>query len=287
LTSVGIISWTTLPTLSELTFPATVSEAKSVTISNTFLSTLDGINLNTVATLEIDNNNRLQTFSTQVANITSSVVINANGKNLDVSFPNLIWAANMSFRDISSLSIPSLAVVNGSFGLYESSIPSVMAPNLTAVGSTASNVGSFAIVSDTQLVNISLPLLKSIGGALQVANNSELATLAFPNLQYVGGAVSLTGNFSTPSLPDIQNVRGTFDVESTQPISCSDYKSIQDNIQGKFSCNGKNTASGTATGTSTGSSSTATGSKGAAASYGFSEAAAGLSVLGGLLQMLL
>jgi len=286
LTAVNIIDWTALPNLAELTFPETISKSSSVTVSNTFLNTLDGINLDTVATLQIDNNPHLLTFSTQVANITNSVVINANGENLEVSFPNLIWAGNMSFRDISSLSIPSLAVVNGSFGLYESFVDSVSAPNLTAVGSTASNTGSFAVVSNTQLANITVPLLKSVGGAVQVVNNTELAALAFPTLSFVGGAVDLTGNFTTPSLPDVTNVRGTFTVQSNQNIDCSSYSKIKGNIQGKFSCSaGGSSTSGT--GTATGSSSTATGSKGAAASYGFSEAALGVSVVGGLLQMLL
>jgi hypothetical protein len=197
LTAVKAISFVSLPALSSLLFPATVSSAKSVTISNTFLSTLDGINLDTVDTLQIDNNNHLTTFSTQVGNITISAIINANGQGLTVTFPNLIWAANLTFRDVASVSIPSLAVVNGSLGFYESSVDTISAPNLTSVGNFATGQGSLAFVDNTALTNITMPLLQSVGGADQIANNTDLHSISFPALVDVGGAIDFTGNFTT------------------------------------------------------------------------------------------
>jgi aspartate 1-decarboxylase len=291
LTSVKTIAWTALPALSSLTFPSTISKATSVTISNTFLSTLDGINLDTVSVLEIDNNNRLTTFSTQVANITSSVNINANGNNLVVSFPNLIWAANMTFRNVSSVSIPSLATINGSLGFYGNYMTNIAAPNLTSVGSTATGAGSYAFVANAKLANISMPLLATVGGAFQIANNTGLTGIDFPALTTVGGAIDFSGNFSTPLLPALNNVKGGFNVQSTAQIDCSTFDSEHSSkiIQGTYTC--KTTADATSiggtTGTTTGSSASATSSKGAAVSFGVSEAVAGLSVIGGLLQMFL
>jgi hypothetical protein len=265
-----------------------------VTISNTFLSTLDGINLNTVDTLQIDNNNRLKTFSTQVANITSGLNINANGNSLEVTFPNLIWAANMTFRNISSISIPSLAAVNGSLGFYGNYMTSIAAPNLTSVGSFSDGRGSLAFVANTKLANISMPLLKSVGGADQISNNTDLGAISFPALSTVGGAIDFSGNFTTPELPGLTIVKGNFNIQSQQSIDCSGFQAEAGTskvIQGTFVCkttaNATSLTSGTGTGTGSSSSSTATSSKGAAVSYGISEAAAGLSVLGGLLQMLL
>jgi aspartate 1-decarboxylase len=197
LESVQTIAWQALPALTALTFPATVSKATSVTISNTFLSTLDGINLETVSVLQIDNNNRLKTFSTQVANVTSSVNINSNGNALDVSFPNLIWAANMTLRNVSSITIPSLAVVNGSLGFYGNYMTSVIAPNLTSVGNTGTNFGSLAIDANNKLTNVTMPLLATVGGAFQIANNTALDSISFPKLSIVGGAIDFSGNFST------------------------------------------------------------------------------------------
>lgn len=292
LTSVKTIAWTALPALSSLTFPATVSSATSVTISNTFLSTLDGINLGTVATLQIDNNNRLKTFSTQVANITSAVNINSNGNSLEVSFPNLIWAANMTLRNVSSISIPSLATINGSLGFYGNYMTDIAAPNLTAVGSTATGQGSLAFVANGKLANISMPLLSTVGGADQIANNTDLTGISFPALTIVGGAIDFSGNFSTPQLPALTNVKGGFNIQSTAQIDCTGFAAEAGSgkvIQGTYIC--KTTADATTLGSSTStsgsSSASSTSSKGAAASYGMSEAVAGLSVIGGLLQMLL
>lgn len=288
LKSASTINWVALPALSQLNFPATVTRSKSVTISNTFLSTLDGINLETVQTLQIDNNNRLKTFSTQVSNVTSSLNINSNGNNLDVSFPNLVRAANMTFRNVSTVSIPSLAIVDGSLGFYGNYMPSVSAPNITSVGSKADGQGSLAFVANGKLANVSMPLLKTVGGAVQIANNSALTSISFPSLTYVGGAIDFSGNFSTPDLPALENVKGGFNLQSTASIDCSNFDSEHGAgkvIQGVYVCKTTSNAAGLGSGTSSGSNPKS--SKGAASTMTFSDAAAGISLIGGLVQILL
>jgi hypothetical protein len=197
LTSVGSINYVALPTLSQFNFGATISKADSLTISNTFLSTLDGINLATASTIEINNNDYLKEFSTQVSNITTSIDIASNGNQLVVSFPNLIWAGNVTLRNVSSVSIPSLHVVNGSLGFYENYFTSISAPNLTTIGTITPNPGGLAIVANSDLTNISFPALTNIGGGAQVANNTGISDIDFPALEIVGGAVDFTGNFSS------------------------------------------------------------------------------------------
>jgi len=291
LTQVGVISWDSLPALPQLNFgSSSVSKANSVTIQNTFLNTLDGINLDTVGTLNINNNNRLLTFSTQIANITDSANIASNGHNLDVAFPNLIWANSLTFRDVANVSIPSLSKVNGSLFFGENSFEGVSAPNLTSVGSTASKAGSLSFDANTKLTNITLPMLKTVGGGVQVANNSALQSISFPVLTTVGGAVDLTGNFTTPELPKLDNVIGALNIQSTAQIDCDGFNKLSGNVvQGEENCDsGKADPSGLSpSGTVTGGSSKPSGSKGAAVSYGINEAVAGLSVVGGIMQMLL
>ncbi|KAI9642959.1 cell wall protein Ecm33 [Ciborinia camelliae] len=292
LTSCQAINWAALPALPSLTFTKDVKEAGSVIITNTFLSTLDGINLDTVDTLNINNNNRLKTFSTQVGNVTTLLNIDSNGKNLDCSFPNLIWAANMTFRNVSSVSIPSLAVVNGSLGFYENYFTGLSAPNLTSVGNTANGQGGLAFVANPSLANITMPLLSTVGGAFQIANNSGLDAINFQSLADVGGAIDFSGNFTTPELPKLNDVKGGFNMQSTTSIDCSGFKAEHDsgNIQGTYTCKTTaNAQSGTGSSTSSGtsSSSSSTASKGAAVSYGVNEALMGVSVVGGFLSMLL
>jgi hypothetical protein len=192
LTSVKNIKWTTLNALQGLTFGTPgVQKASSVVISDTALNTLDGINLNTVQTLDINNNAYLRLISTQVGNITSSLNLNANGPNLTVQFPNLVWAFNMTMRNISAISIPSLVSVNGTMGFYGSYMENVYAPNLTSVG------GDLAFVANNNLANITVPVLKTVGASLQIANNSALIDITgFPKLTTTG-AINMSGNFST------------------------------------------------------------------------------------------
>jgi len=158
LTQIKNINWSALPALDLLTFPAIISKADSVIITNTFLSDLNGLNLKTVQTLDVNNNPRLQKFETQVSNITTSINIAANGKALDISFPNLIWANNMTFRDVKSLSTPSLATVNGSLIFVNNVFTGYSAPNLTTVGNFAQKVGSLAFVGN----NLILPVVPAL-----------------------------------------------------------------------------------------------------------------------------
>jgi hypothetical protein len=292
LTQVGSIEWSALKALDTLTFPMFIQKAKSVLITNTFLSTLNGINLMTVATLNINNNLRLTNFSTQVNNITQLLNIEANGQKLNVQLPNLQTAANMTFRNVSTLSIPSLATVNGSLGFYGNYFESLSLPNLTTIGSkNQQNTGSLAIVANGDLANVSMPQLTTVQGAYQIANNSALQNISFPALSQIGGALDFSGNFSTPDLKSLSLVSGGFNMQSTAQIDCSAFDAAKKGgeIQGLYTCtttaDAKAGVGSSPTTSATGSKSSS--SKGAAVSYGVSDALAGISVLGGLLQMLL
>lgn len=191
------INWIALQALDTLSFNANISKADKVVIGNTFLSTLNGINLATVKTLDISNNNRLLEFTADLGNVTESLVIGTNGRNLKVSFPDLIWAANMTFRNVSSVDLPNLAVVNGSLGFYGNFLEEVAAPKLTSVGQFATGQGSLAFVANSKLTKIDMGLLKTVGGAAQIANNTLLNDIDFPALESVGGAVDFSGTFET------------------------------------------------------------------------------------------
>jgi len=282
--------------LSTLTFPAIITKSSSVLITNTFLSTLDGINLATAKVLDINNNNRLRKFDTQIVNVTGSLTIDSNGQNLDVTFPNLQMVGNATFRNASGVTLPSLASVSGAIGFYGCNFESLSAPNLTTIGGTANGAqgGGVAFVANSQLANISLPLLKNVAGAVQIANNSALTAIDLPSLSSVGGAIDFSGNFSTPQLPALTLVSGGFNVQSTAQIDCSTFdkqsaqKSNAQVILGKYTCiTTADAKSGVGSATTTGSSGASTTSKAAAVSYGVNSALAGISVVGGILRMLL
>lgn len=291
LTSVSSLVWNIVPNFISVTFPQEISKANSIDIEDTTLKTLDGINLDTVDTFTVINNRFLTSISTQVSSVGSIMNIASNGIGLTVDLPNLVWAANATFRNTSSVMIPSLTTINGTLTFDENLFSDLSAPNLTAIGTSG---GSLTLAGNPSLTNFSFPLLKSIAGANNIANNSALMNISFPSLTSVGGAIFFTGNFTTPNLPVLTSVVGGFTLESTQNIDCSVYQNeagANKVIQGTVTCDSADSnpnpvVSGSGTSTSTGASSTAS-KKSAADAFGVNEAVAGLSVVGGLLQMLL
>lgn len=191
LTDVGTIAWEALPALQGLSFSTGIQTASELNIQNTQLASLDGINLQVVDTVYITNNPYLQDITMQLGNITDALTIEANGNNVSVILPNLMWANNMTLRNVSTYSSPSLEAVNGSFGFYDNEFTFVECANITNVG------GSLSFVSNTDLTNVSMPLLKTIGGGFQIANNTLYNNVnGFADLATIGGALAFNGNFT-------------------------------------------------------------------------------------------
>merc|ERR1711977_777782 len=182
---------------------------------------------------------------------TGTIKIESNGDQLQLAFPNLITASNITFRDIPSISVPSLTNTSGSLGFYESSFETLNLPNLTEVG------GTLAINTNSRLNNITAPVLERVTGGVQVQNNTVLEEITFPALTTVTGATDMYGNFTSVSLPA---------------------------IKGKYQCRGSLTNPGNASTTASGGSGSS--SSGAANHMGFTPAALGLSgVLAAMLSL--
>ncbi|KAI1616991.1 hypothetical protein EDD36DRAFT_430430 [Exophiala viscosa] len=211
LNAVDVINWVGLPALQSLNFNQGVSEANEVYISNTELNNVDGIELTAVGTLNINNNPYLTDVNVNdLANVTSSLSFSANGKDLQISFPNLQDAANLTFINVSSVDMPSLATVGGSIGFYSDTFESFAAPNLTTTG------GTLAFVDCGSLSNLSFPSLTEIGGGFLLANNSDLKAISgFPKLKTVVGAIDFAGTFGSVALPSLTDVRGGSNVQTT------------------------------------------------------------------------
>jgi hypothetical protein len=190
LTQAGNLSLQALPNLNLLGFTSIVNQTETLNIQNTFLSTLDGIDLHSVDSVYIANNRLLQDISFDVQSLWQALYLEANGDRLTASFPKLETALNLTFRDCPSISIPSLVNVTGSLGFYQNTFSSLSIPTLVLVGST------FAINTNYNLGNLSVPLLKTVGGDVQIQNNSKLLQISLPSLQLVGGATNMYGNFT-------------------------------------------------------------------------------------------
>ena len=194
LTSVRALAWQSVTNLNTFTL-GPLNKADEVTISDTFLDALDGIDLSKVNKFDINNNRRLKKFSTKLASLSDTLNIQANGIGgigLEVNLPNLIWIANMTIANVTKFQVPSLKVVNGSARFDSNYFETFSAPNLTHTES-----GDISFVGNGALNNMTFPKLATIGGGLLIANNTGLDKVTyFSQLTDVGGAIKLRGNFT-------------------------------------------------------------------------------------------
>lgn len=290
LISVGSIDFEALANIQGLGFTKGVNTAGSVSITNTGLTSLQGIELNSVGQLDLTANDYLTEVNVNnMKNVSGSLTISNNNNKLSIDFPNLVTAKDMTFRNTSSISVPSLANLTGSLGLFGNFVSNFSAPNLTSCV-------DLDFDSNGHLAKLSLPQLTTLSGGLAISNNGDLASIDLPKLSHVDGAIDLTGSFTNISFPALKYVHGGFNAQSTGNFSCSDIEAEKEAIHGTFNCtststpttmDGSSGSNGTSgTGTSTGSSGSATSSGAAVA--GFVVPSMGLTaVLGGLLSLLM
>ncbi|KAK8139777.1 hypothetical protein PG984_000900 [Apiospora sp. TS-2023a] len=231
LNSVGSLKFLSLNGLTALNFGTEgVKKADTVIISDTRLSSLEGINVQTVKDMDINNNKFLTKFTSSIKSLSNTLNINANGLKLSVEMPNIEWLANATISNVTEYSSPSLATVNGSLRFDSNFFTTVSLLNLTEI-----QTGDLSFVGNSAVKNISFPQLTKVGGGFTIANNTELEKLtSFPKLEMIGGAVILRGSFDDVKLPAINDVRGVFQVTSTENIdsSCEEFKKLGNKVAG-------------------------------------------------------
>ncbi|KAK8056879.1 hypothetical protein PG993_002106 [Apiospora rasikravindrae] len=231
LNSVGSLKFLSLNGLTALNFGSEgVKKADTVIISDTRLSSLEGINVETVKDLDINNNKFLTKFTSSIKSLSNLLNINANGLKLSVEMPNIEWLANATISNVTEYSSPSLATVNGSLRFDSNFFESVSLLNLTEI-----QTGDLSFVGNSAVKNISFPQLTKVGGGFTIANNTELEKLtSFPKLEMIGGAVRLRGSFDDVKLPALDDVRGVFQITSTENIqsSCDEFKKLGNKVAG-------------------------------------------------------
>lgn len=190
LDSIGSIYWEALPELLSLDFAKGVSEAGDVSIINTGLTTLDGISLKTVGDFNIEDNTGLKSINiNDLTNATGLINFSGNDNDLDVELPNLRGAKGMTFRNVSGVSVPSLASSDGQLGFWGTGFSNFTAMNLTETGDLIFN-------DNPSLNNISMPNLKTVNGGFTIKLNEKLSSIDLPKLDTVKGAIQFSGTFN-------------------------------------------------------------------------------------------
>ncbi|KAL9131039.1 MAG: hypothetical protein Q9217_000925 [Psora testacea] len=266
--NVSQMNLTALPALQQFSFGGSgVTQARSILITNTGLSSLQGLDqLETVDSFNVNNNQALQNISLQVSSIKNAINIAANDgfqSGLTTSFPMLQTAMNMTFRNCSSVSLPSLANVSQYLGFYGNTMESFAAPNLTTVG-------GLVFVDNTELTNISIPNLTSVNGSCQIANNTMLKEVdGLQELSIIAASLDFNGNFTDVQLPALSQVRGAFNLQTSAEFDCSAFDAAKKSkgiIKGNYVCSGSQAKPGGAgtkpSGTSSGSKASSTSAAG-------------------------
>ncbi|KAL5342527.1 GPI-anchored cell wall organization protein-domain-containing protein [Aspergillus crustosus] len=250
LTKVGDIDFTALPLLQTLGFTEGVTEAGSVSIVNTGLTSLAGITLNRVGSFIVTDNTQLETVDVnELKNATNLINFAGNYHELEISLPNLATGTNLTIRNVSTVSIPSLTKLEGQLGFWGNTFSRLSAPNLT-------ETGDLVFEDNSNLSNLSLPNLETVNGGFLITRNDELGSVNFPKLATVTGAIDFSGAFDSARLPALKNVRGGFNMQSTGNFSCDTFDDWKDNtIHGTYKCEAA-TADPTTSDGSSGSSTT-------------------------------
>ncbi|KAM7185825.1 putative cell wall protein [Rhypophila sp. PSN 637] len=289
LTTVDTLLFQALPALAALTIgPPGITKAKSVTITDTFLESLAGINVQDVETLDVNNNRRLSDFSTSLKTVSKVLKVSANNREMTLTMPNLAWAANLEIANVTTFSVPSLSAVNGSARFDSNFFEKFSAPNLTKTDDDVSFVGN------SKLAEIDFSSLTFIGGGLLIANNTNLKEIKdFQKLKTVGGALKMRGNFTKIELPSLNDVKGAFDISSTTDIKddCDVFQKLSrtgggGQIQGTFKCESDNEKANEDTGSGTSGGGSSSDKEDSAAGVVFNTALFALSAFAGVSMLL-
>merc|ERR1712193_178694 len=234
LESVSEIVMRKLTALQTITFGSdSVTEAESVEITDTDLSSLSGLMLTSVK--DLNNNNRLTKFDSALVNVTGQLLINSNGRDMEITLNDLETASEIQIGNVKAFGVPKLSVVKASLKFDQcDKLESFSAPNLTKI------TDALAFINNEQLSNVSFPKLTEIGGDLRIVNNTEFTDISgFPKLESAA-SINFGGNFEEIDMPELNRVSGTAEVSttSTEEDFCKFFEKADDDgvIRGGADC---------------------------------------------------
>ncbi|ODV65474.1 putative GPI-anchored extracellular protein [Hyphopichia burtonii NRRL Y-1933] len=236
LTTVGTFNLNALPALEKTGLSSGITSADEIIISDTGLTSLDGINVYKLKVFNVNNNGDIESIDSGLQKVTDTLSISYNAEKVDVSLDDLTEANVVYLQSINSLSVSNLTKITGSLSLDSNSIDKIEFKGLESVGK------SLSISENDDLEELDFPQLSSIGGALKVEDNEELSSFdGFPKLKTIGGSVVLSGKFDNGTFDSLNKVSGGFNLTSTGDLSCSDFTKLNKagDIKGdKFYCRG-------------------------------------------------
>lgn len=216
--AVKVIDWKVVPILNTVLLSSEIDDIKSIIISDTSLSVIDGFDkIEEIDVFNINNNRFLEIIKTNIKEVKQQFTIHANAKEMELEMPELQYAENITVRDTSKVSMPNLEKVSSSMEFIENLFVDLELPKLTAVG------GTLGIIENSNLKNVDLGSVSTIKGGLMISNNNKLESLDFlPKLKQIGGAIYFEGRFQDTEFPDLKLVKGSAYINTnSEQLDCN------------------------------------------------------------------
>lgn len=183
LTSVGSIHWVSLPALNSLSFTSGITKAGNISVVNTFLSSLEGIEPSSIGELRIVSNRRLRKIDLPIRNITGNLTFQHNGVKAQIVSSNPVVAKALNINNVTSFEASRREAIGGHAQLNSDYFA---LPLLTTIGGLAS-------FDDSQFNNLKAPSLENCGGLI-ITNNPTLTDIDLPALKTISGQLKMTNN---------------------------------------------------------------------------------------------
>ncbi|ODV92154.1 hypothetical protein CANCADRAFT_18009, partial [Tortispora caseinolytica NRRL Y-17796] len=217
------IDWVSLPTLTTLRVDYGINKCHELIISDTALFNLKGLDLQQIGVLYINNNRYLHHINLGLSYVNEGMDVSSNAKNLTLSMPNLVWAGNITLREVGTFQAPRLHVIKGSAAFVSNTFTNLHLNNLTTIA------GSLSVISNPELQFVDFTNLVNLDGVLHFSKNPKLKDLgSFASLETIAGSIDISGSFNTYHFPALQDVRGAVSISSESEVDCKFWNDLHD-----------------------------------------------------------
>ncbi|KAH8672671.1 hypothetical protein BGZ60DRAFT_429990 [Tricladium varicosporioides] len=194
--------------------PNVVMNTTNVKISNTSFSVIPNFG-GQPTYIRIDNNKLLLNMSLDATDM-GEISVHNNGAKLRVGLPNLLTIGNAVFINTTGIDVPVLTTIRNSMSVASNYFTLFSAPRLQSINN------SVEFQNNSKMIDLSVPMLKSIGGDISIFMNSALQQISgFQSLEKVGSALAVSGNFSSMTFPSLKNVTFGVNIQTSRQFNCA------------------------------------------------------------------
>lgn len=217
-----------------------VQNIRRLVLSDTALTSVSVANASNMTDFDINNNRFMESIEIGVQDVSGTLHISGNGRNINVDLSQLRVANNITVNNVEALKFDSLEDVSGSVSILENTFSSLSLPKLSRVG------GLIRLADNNIVTSVEVNALTDIGGGLLIVNNTNLNNINFfPSLTVIGGGLDIEGDVQQTSWPELRFIKGAANLISTSnDFDCSEWlnSEVNDAMRGgEINCQARGT----------------------------------------------